>query len=327
MVVNRRISVSTAPPVSRTASTQPAVRVPEISMPSVPNVHSQPDEPKKKRRRKATKPKKKIVTFPRLLQVLFALFVVSVYASVVCRSDFSQSLLLCRSLDLYRRQIVDPYILPPVASVIQHAEPYVSTLKPYAISTAKFTRTHITPHISAFIDSSLFYYHAEVAPRLQWLIVDRVRNGVMKPLYFDALHPTFERHTRPFYNDYLAPGASKVAAYAQATFVRVLPHAQHFLLNARKNAARVYEVVRLHMLDLHQRIRPHVIVFLDQAHTYALALAQKAGDSRRQFIDPHVRKILDKVTEKHDPSSDDSSTDSSAHPLVGSLSDVPPLDI
>ncbi|KAG5351888.1 hypothetical protein C0989_004654 [Termitomyces sp. Mn162] len=224
-------------------------------------------------------------------------------------------------------QIVDPYILPPVASVIQHAEPYVSTLKPYAISTAKYTRTHITPHISAFIDSSLFYYHAEVAPRLQWLIVDRVRNGVMKPLYFDTLHPTLERHTRPFYNDYLAPGASKVAAYAQATCVRVLPHAQHYLLNARKNAARVYEVVRLHMLDLHQRIRPHVIVFLDQAHTHALALAQKAGDLRRQFIDPHVRKILDKVTEKHDPSSDDSSTDSSAHPLVGSLSDVPPLDI
>ncbi|KAG6869862.1 hypothetical protein C0992_001753, partial [Termitomyces sp. T32_za158] len=56
MVVNRRISVSTAPPLSRTASTQPTVRAP--LPPPIPGVHDQSNGPKKERRRsKVTKPK------------------------------------------------------------------------------------------------------------------------------------------------------------------------------------------------------------------------------------------------------------------------------
>ncbi|KAG6870620.1 hypothetical protein C0992_012847 [Termitomyces sp. T32_za158] len=197
-------------------------------------------------------------------------------------------------------QTLDRYVVPPVASVMQIAESYAAPLQPYAASTVDFAQT-IIPHIYSFVGSCLFYYDTEVGPRLRRLLVDQLWNSTIKPSYFDILHPTLKRHIYPFYNNYLSPGVRKGTAYAQAAYVRSLPHAKHYLSNAQKNAARISKIVRLHAVNLYVRLRPHITMFLDQVHMLVLVIARKASDLRREFIDPHVRKMLDKVAEKWGP--------------------------
>ncbi|KAG6840207.1 hypothetical protein C0991_008180 [Blastosporella zonata] len=236
--------------------------------------------------------------------LLLALSAFVVYTVAFCHDDLPQKSPVCKAFDSYRTHIIDPYIKPPIERLIHHSEPYIDPLKPYASATTAYARARVIPRASALLDTSLAHYDAQVAPRLHWLVVDRFWNGITKPLYFDNLHPYLERHTRPhriFYHKVIVPGARKVVSRTHSTYIRVLPHAQHYLVNAQANAGRIYETVRPHVLRVYQRVRPHAVVLLNQAQLQLLCLTKKAGDMRREFVDPHLRKILDKVGENGDP--------------------------
>ncbi|KAG6916196.1 hypothetical protein DXG01_008078 [Tephrocybe rancida] len=272
MVVNRKLSVSAAPPVSRTSSTQPAPRAPKTPTPSGFN-DSKSKVPTK------TKP-----PAPRQRR---------------------------KSLHSYRTHIINSYVVPPIETLYQHAEPYTEPIKPYVTATTDFTRTHVIPRAATFLEVAGNQYRSQLAPWLHWLIIEQLWNGVVKPIYFDTLHPHLERHTRPhrfYYHKFLVPGARKGAAHAHATYIRAMPHAQHYLARAQENAFGAYETARPHVLGVYQRVRPHVVVILNQVQMQALGLASKASKVRREFVDPHVRRMLEKASESQVSSSQTEST-------------------
>ncbi|KAG6856442.1 hypothetical protein H0H87_004407 [Tephrocybe sp. NHM501043] len=308
MVVNRRFSVSTAPEISRTSSTQHASRVSKASTP--PALGDKPEgtatktSSKKKASIPSKRPRMKISYTGPIQLLLLALSAFVVYTVTVCRDNSSRKSAISKSLDFYCTNIIDPYITPSIETLVQHSgpylEPYLEPLKPYATATTTFARIHVLPHASTLLDVTSKQYHAEVAPRLHWVLIEQFWNGLTKPLYFNILHPHLERHTRPhrfYYHKVLTPQVRKGAAYAHTTYLRIRPHVQHCLAKAQENAVGVYEAARPHALEAYQRIRPHAIAVLNQAQILALVLARKAGDIRREFVDPHLRKILDKVGE------------------------------
>ncbi|KAG6820430.1 hypothetical protein H0H93_000677 [Arthromyces matolae] len=303
MVVNRKLSVSAAPAVSRTPSTQPTPR-PTLQkqsinqIPATLNGKTMSTSQSSRKSERRHKKKKKTAPHRSFLQILFFLVLsaFSVYTATVC--SISSTSQICKPLDAYRARIFDPYLLPPIKSAIQHSEPYVAPLKPYAAQAATFTHTRIVAPVSTFIDSSLSLYHAEIAPRLHWLLIDQAWNGFIKPTYSDTLHPILERHTRPhrfYYHKIIVPSARKLVYYVEVACARVKPHVQHYLTNAQKNAETLYSTVERHALKIYERLRPHMIIYLDQAQRQLHLVLQTVVDLRKQFIDPHVSKMLDKV--------------------------------
>ncbi|KAG6811676.1 hypothetical protein H0H92_006331 [Tricholoma furcatifolium] len=299
MVVDRRASVSAAPPLSRTSSTQPSRA---STLLPIQADHTTSEKPKSKTKKIRSKLKRRKILleengsyFGPFGLFLLLLGALAAYTATVCRTDFPRTSSLCQTLDIYRTHIIEPYIKPPIETFIHHAEPYAEPLKPYAASAAAFTRTRIVSPTSALLDSLALRYHVHVTPRLE-----QFWDGSIKPMYFDVIHPHLERYTRPiriFYYSSIIPRIHQGLAYAHMVYLRVRPHAQHYVEKARKNAAAQYEKARPHLLGVYQSVHPHAVVLLNQAQMQALGLANKAGDIRREYVDPHVRKILDKVGE------------------------------
>ncbi|GLB43359.1 hypothetical protein LshimejAT787_1302600 [Lyophyllum shimeji] len=310
MVVARKTPVAPAPPASRSNSSQPIptrasktktpVGAPGANntkkTPSPPPTQSKPAPAKKK-----PKPKKSSFT-NRLFLLLLSAF--GVYAALVCRTDFPRTSPVCRSLDAYRTHVLDPYVVPPLQTIYQHTsphvEPYIAPLKPYAASTLTFTRTHVVPRARATASFLSRQWQAHVAPRLYWFFVDQYWNGIIKPIYFKGIHPHLEPHTRPYriyYRRFVVPFARRTAARAHESYLRLRPHAIHYFGQARRYACAAYKTARPHIVEAYVRVRPYAVALWEQARVQVMRVARKAGEARRQFVDPHVRRIWEKVKE------------------------------
>ncbi|KAF8074683.1 hypothetical protein FPV67DRAFT_1665432 [Lyophyllum atratum] len=310
MVVARKTPVAPAPPASRSNSSQPLPRAAKTKTNSVQAVNSKtpPLPPVKKSKaplvRKKIKRARSSYT-QRLFLLLLSAF--GVYAAVVCRTDFPRTSPVCRSLDAYRTHILEPYVVPPLQSLLHHAEPhlqplkpYVAPLQPYVTSTVTFTRTHVVPRVTALVSFILQQYRAHVAPRLYWFFVTQYWNGIFKPIYLKGIHPTLESQTRPYrlyYRKFVVPFAQRAAVHAREFYTRLRPHVVHHLKEARRHLCVAYKTVKPHVVRAYIQARPHVVTLLDKAKTQACFVARKAGEARREFVDPHVRRIWEKVGE------------------------------
>ncbi|KAF5383568.1 hypothetical protein D9615_003765 [Tricholomella constricta] len=346
MVVARKTPAAPAPPASRSTSSQPLPRAAkQKATPVVRPSESKPTKSKSKPALVKVKPKPADASFSRRL-VLLLLSVLSVYALTVCRTDFPRTSPVCKSLDAYRTHILDPYVVPPLQSLLHHTEPHLAPLKPYATSTITFTRTHIIPPASAAISFTrtriippastalsfiVAQYNVHVAPRVRWFFIDQYWNGIIKPIYFKGPHPFLEAQTRPyriFYHRFVVPFARKTAAQAQVWYTRTRPHAVAYLKLARLQACNAYKAAKPHALAAYARVRPHLVFALDRAKVQALLVARKAGEARREFVDPHVRRIWEKVGEAEVVSSSSESVvpvTSTATPTQASADEPTPM--
>ncbi|KAG5641429.1 hypothetical protein DXG03_005245 [Asterophora parasitica] len=316
MVAARKTPAAPAPHSSRSTSSQVVPRAQKTKAKATPvNGNSTSStKPPALSNGKATpkpvlakrKPKPTGTSFSRRL-FLFLISIFSVYALTVCRNDFPRSSPVCKSLDLYRSHILDPYILPPLHTLVEHTkphlaplEPYVATVKPYASSTIQFTRTQIVPRVSVAASFAAAQYTSHIHPRVRWFFIDQYWNGIIKPIYFKGPHPFLEAQSRPYrlyYHRFLVPFAQKSAVQAQITYIRVRPHAIAYSKIARSQACNAYKAVKPRVLSVYARVRPHAVVVLDRVKVQAVLAAGKAGDARRQFVDPHIRRIWEKVAE------------------------------
>ncbi|KAG6886758.1 hypothetical protein C0992_002506 [Termitomyces sp. T32_za158] len=218
----------------------------------------QPANKKPPTPRRATPTKRRLRWFPALL-VVFLLYVLA-----KCPDDTS------------------PVCAPPVRALLHHADPYIAP-------AADLARTHVVPRATALVQN----YNTHVAPRLHWFFVDQYWNGIIKPIYYKGVHPHLEHHSRPYriyYRRFIVPGV-------RAAIARVAPHAQRALVATRTNARAAYDTARPHVIDMYRRLRPHVLALLENAKRHVLVLASKAGAARRQYVDPHVLRIWEKVSE------------------------------
>ncbi|KAG6840208.1 hypothetical protein C0991_008181 [Blastosporella zonata] len=300
MVVARKTPVAPVPSSSRPSSSQSAPKPTKSKSTPAPSVTSNGKiaAPTKKSKSPIKKKTKRSSSHSKLFLILLSAF--TVYAVAICRTDFPRTSPVCHSLDLYRAHVLDPYVLPPIQTLVHHAEPYLEPIKPYASSAADFTRTHVVPRASAVIEFSIKQYHVHVAPRIYYYLVDQYWNGFVKPIYYQGVHPHIEPHTRPYriyYSRFIVPGAKRFATNVHVNYVHLRPYAVYYLSEAQRHTINVYGTARPHVIEAYRRVHPHAVVVLEKAKIHALDLSGKIGDARREFVDPHILRIWEKVVE------------------------------
>lgn len=103
---------------------------------------------------------------------------------------------------------------------------------------------------------------------------------------------------------------------------RAKPHVHATYIAARKYSYTAYVTAKPQAIAAYARLRPHAIVFYHQAKVHAVRGLAKAAEARREFVDPHLRRIWEKVGEAEATAAATTST-AIAQPKVTSSQDEP----
>ncbi|KAJ7780223.1 hypothetical protein DFH07DRAFT_936133 [Mycena maculata] len=303
MVVTRKTPVAPVPTGSRTNSSQVLPRAAKAkttstlaeSEPVVPRdspaaknaVSSQkpPTKSKHKNRHHNKVPKPSSGFLDQI--VYFALFLLALYAFNTCPKDENLSNPVCRSLSQYRTHVLEPYVLPPIQKALSHPSvaPYVEkvdrlereTIRPIVLKTAKFSAPY-----------------AAKAKHVVW-------DGGVIPAYNAYVVPQWRAHVLPPWNKYVSPRIAAATPYALRT-QRALENTafvvhKTYTTQVQPVIVKTYVVVKPYAIKGYRTARPHAIALAGHAQKLGGVLAAKAGDARRQYVDPHVVRIWDKVLE------------------------------
>ncbi|KAI5118675.1 hypothetical protein M0805_003612 [Coniferiporia weirii] len=200
-----------------------------------------------------------------------------IYSLSVCPTDKEQSL-VCRGLSEYRRLILEPYMISPFQNLLKH--PSVS---PYT--------TPVIDTVKPVIHRSQKEWNARVVP--QW-------NTRVAPQWNNHVVPQWNAHVAP----YVALLDAKVDPYRQTvkdSYKRnAAPYVAKIQHGARKTrpyilitAARTYDAYSsskpyfAHAYRQLQRVPPYVVKYV----------VTPLATARRQFVDPHVALLVEKVKE------------------------------
>ncbi|KAF8972697.1 hypothetical protein BDZ97DRAFT_1782239 [Flammula alnicola] len=374
MVVNRKQPAAPPQAVSRSSSTQP---VPTKRQPSTknatkptqnggheidsPSAKTPPSKSSKQKAKKRTRSKSFV---DRLFLVFLSIF--TFYAFYACRPNplfpnpshtyAIDPNPLCRSLSVYRKHILEPYILPPVKHTLSFthdlAEPYITAtqikVQPYIDPVVRAANT-AKPYVVRLIDISKSIWNDTVVPFYK---------ATLKPYYVNAVLPRYRMYIEPR----LAPLAAHVSKsytyyvsrplHIQATRLQKVVRANHqkyiqpYILQVQPYVLNSYDTVRavtLQATDVYTtHVHPRLLSAWIQArpilcsvwkHTKNLSLkaaevtarqlkyaAREAGVYRRTYVDPHVRKIWEKVAEGTESASVPTTT--TPPPLVQDLPDA-----
>ncbi|OBZ74226.1 hypothetical protein A0H81_05953 [Grifola frondosa] len=306
MVVTRRAPAPPTP-TTRTNSAQPIPRATKKAPQSIPNIpgvssplsngKSREDlnggeaqlksdigdvAPKKvtKSKSKGKKSKRKSsgsgTSFVELLTRLFLLWF-TIYTLSVCPDDVQLKSPICRGLSEYRRLVIEPYIMPPIQHALAHPSvaPYVEKAKPFVDYAVRTTKP------------------AVLRAKQEW-------NG--------RVIPEFNKRIVPLYFKYAAPQLLKVDAQISpyrarigeayerriAPFIRVVSDTT----DRWQHKARPYVVIAAHKTyDGYERARPYLRLVWEKIRMLSARLVVVLSEKRRQFVDPHVKKIWERVKE------------------------------
>ncbi|KAL1762761.1 hypothetical protein FB107DRAFT_198489 [Schizophyllum commune] len=265
-----------------------------------------PTQPTKTQRRK---PKTRTSFVNKLF--LFALSCLCLYSIATCSSEDNLQRPLCRSLSTYRQYVVEPYIIPPLKAAVNHpsVSPYVE--KAYA------AEQRVEPYILRAYEISQPVIRKAVALATPYAIS-------AKHLVWDrTIVPQYHRHAVPRYNVYVQPHLDKYVVPVQQAAARYYAQAERYYCQARsfydarlqphvakavEIGQRVYVFVKPRALQAYthvymrlnarwQVIRPDVMRFSALYWERMTMIAELFGDLRREFVDPHVLRIWDKVVE------------------------------
>ncbi|KAJ3555490.1 hypothetical protein NM688_g2548 [Phlebia brevispora] len=315
MVVTRR---APAPPVpaSRTNSAQPIPRVKGKAPHTVPDVpsplangtsraepiagtagqdSSYDDESnvsvKKGKGKQKGKSKKgreskahKKTSFVEFLTRIFLLWF-TIYTLSVCPNDDKLKSPICRGLHEYRRLVLEPYILPPVQHALSHpaVAPYVDRAKPIvnraiAVTTPIVVRAHRE-------------WTTKVVPQWDRFVVPQWQKHVV---------PQWKRHVTP----HLERAEQQLEPYivkARTEYEhRLGPHLRVAAYRVYKfqQQARPYVVLAAHKTyDGYERAKPYAVPALQWLQRLLAQVSEFLGEKRRQFVDPHVKRIWERVNE------------------------------
>ncbi|KAF8489876.1 hypothetical protein F5888DRAFT_1743850 [Russula emetica] len=210
-----------------------------------------------------------------LLRYLLLFF--TIYSLSACPHDAELKSPICRGLSEYRRLILEPYILPTVNKALSHPSilPYVDRAMPYANQAIRIA--------SPVVLRTQHEWNHRIVP--QW-------NKVIVPQYHKYLTPQLERvsaATEPYlfslnekYESSLGPNVRTVIN----TMDKCQRAARPYILIATDRTYSAYQAARPYMHPVWQRIMhilKQLLVFL--------------RSQRRQFVDPHVARIWERIKE------------------------------
>jgi hypothetical protein len=241
-----------------------------------------------------------------LLRYLLLFF--TIYSLAVCPHDSDLKSPVCRGLSEYRRLILEPYIYPAVNNALSHPSvlPYVDRAKPFA--------------------NRVIQIAGPVVLRTQ-----REWDHRIAPQWNKVIVPQYRKYIVPQYQKYITPHVERASAIIEPYFFAVEekyesllgPHVRHVISSASRyqRAFRPYihlavdrtysgyQTTRPYLHPVWQRIKQalkHLLIFLRA--------------QRRQFVDPHVAKIWERIKEL---SRGDDETFTEQPPLALSVSQVP----
>ena len=277
-------------------------------------------------------------SFSFLILTLFSLYALS----TLHPSPFES---LQHALSIPHDSLIKPYVIPSLRAALSHStvEPHVTNLRttvqpyterigsgarPVLVKLSELERKHmrplvrrgtkasyslvrkiwqrtvipsynsyLRPHIQPYQDRWDLLYYSKIDPPLRAIIDD------CKAQYYN-LKPRIETAQR------------NARRYTEIAYSEVAPRAHHF-----------YKSVQPHMITLWTQARPHIITgwkFLrfqaikgaSALRIYVAMAAVRLGDARREFVDPHVKQIWEKVESR-------SSTSVEATPSTASANITP----
>ncbi|KAI0272732.1 hypothetical protein BC834DRAFT_966707 [Gloeopeniophorella convolvens] len=231
--------------------------------------------------------KKRKDGFAALADVLMRYLLLSftIYSVSVCPHDAELKSPVCRGLSEYRRLILEPYLFPAVYKAFSHPSisPYVDRARPYAeqavaIATPVVLRTQ-------------YEWDHRVVP--QW-------NKVIVPQYRKYVVPQFHKYVIPQLdrvNAAVQPYRTAVAEKYESTLG---PHV-HFVVSSVNRYQRTAQPYILLAADKtysgYQTARPYLRPIIKQVKQALRKLLIFLRAQRRQFVDPHVARIWERVKE------------------------------
>lgn len=227
-----------------------------------------------------------------LLARIFLLWF-TIYTLSVCPNDSGLNSPVCRGLHEYRRLVLEPYIIPPIQHALAHPSiaPYVETVKPYA-DRAVTTAIPIALRAQA-------EWNQRVVP--QW-------NARIVPQWNKRVIPQWNKRVVPLWETYAVPRLQLVTAQIYPYTSLVLNKYEHYVgptyravtsnLEILQRRARPYIVLAAHKTyDGYQIARPYAIPVWQKIQRLVRQLMILAAQQRRQFVDPHVKRIWEQVKE------------------------------
>ncbi|KAI0294326.1 hypothetical protein B0F90DRAFT_1757566 [Multifurca ochricompacta] len=218
-----------------------------------------------------------------LLRYLLLFF--TIYSLSVCPHDAELKSPVCRGLSEYRRLILEPYILPAVNTALSHpsVSPYVDRVKPYANQAIQVARPVVL--------RSQHEWNHRIVPQWNKVIVPQYRKYIL-PQYHKHVTPQLERANtviQPYlsaveekYELFLGPHV-RLTVDSVNNFQRA---AQPYVLIAADRTYSGYQSARPYLRPVWKWIKrtiKQLLIFLRA--------------QRRQFVDPHVAKIWERVKE------------------------------
>ncbi|KAJ7777226.1 hypothetical protein B0H16DRAFT_1504752 [Mycena metata] len=296
MVVTRKTPVAPVPVASRTNSSQPLPRAAkpkttssalvedkDASAKNAALASSKPAKSKHKHRhhnfRKAPKPSSGWLD--RIVLSLLALL--TFYAFTTCPHDEALSNPVCRGLQQYRTHVLEPYVLPPIYRGLAHP-----SVAPYIAKAQHLERTALRP---------VYQRTAPYIAAAKVVVWDRT----FIPAFNAYVAPQYRKHVVPQWRKHAGPHIARAAPYAT--------RAQHALertaftlhktytTRVAPAGARAYAFGKPHAISAYRAARPHVLALYAHGRALAAKGADQAGAARREYVDPHVQRIWDKVLE------------------------------
>ncbi|KAI0731381.1 hypothetical protein C8Q76DRAFT_612860 [Earliella scabrosa] len=213
------------------------------------------------------------------MELVFRAFLLwfTIYTLSVCPQDEHLKSPVCRGLAEYRRLVIEPYILPSIEHALAHPSvaPYVEKAKPYAdyaVRTAK--------PIAARAQKE---FDTRVVPQWKKRVVPfYYQHAVPQLLKLDAQTAPYRTRVEQDYERLVAPYVRRIVA----------------ALNQGQRKARPYVALAAEKsYQGYQHARPYARPVWEKVKAILAQLAAILGEQRRQFVDPHVKKIWEHVKE------------------------------
>lgn len=199
---------------------------------------------------------------------LFILFFF-IYSASVCPNDKNLESPVCRGLAEYRRLVVDPYILPPIQRAFNHPVvlPVVAWVKPRFDTTVEYSKPIVARTRKEWKQRVVPEWNRRVAPRLR-------RVEVYVQPYRTQFTAFYQRVATPYiislqrYSRKAQPYLLMTAARTYDSYTASKPYLQKVTIQLQRIPPIFYNSI----------VKPLVL-------------------ARRQFVDPHVLRMIDTIKE------------------------------
>jgi len=261
---------------------------------------------------------------------LFALYSFLICSPYTTSPQKAHSHLICRAETNYKTYILEPFIFPPLKQTFSythslakpyisqantHLEPYIasvkqatSTVKPYIVQTAITTKRIWTDTLTPFYKNTLKpYYQSAIVPRY---------NLYLRP-YLLPLVAYSERYYAYYISNPIRIQSNRVQLhfsnlYATCVYSYLQPYIHRITSTVHTTWLSSVDFYDTHiqptLLSTWTQAQPHLSFAFNQAKDISLnaaagatkqlkILAKQVGTQRRTYVDPHIRRILDKVEE------------------------------